>query len=114
MPPLHYVLLKIHKPSVPLRPIASFVTSPLYQLSKHLVHLSLLVGKTLSYVRNSVTFVQFISYQTTTSDAILVSFDVVSLFTNVPVELECRMAEEQIKNNKSLEERTALSPDEVQ
>ena len=51
--PLLYGLPKIHKPEVPLRPIASFINSPLYQLSKHLVHLlAPLVGKTSSYIKS--------------------------------------------------------------
>ena len=35
MTSLFYGLPKIHKPQVPLRPIASFINSPSYQLSKH-------------------------------------------------------------------------------
>ena len=37
--PLLYGLPKVHKPEVPLRPIASFVHSLTYQLSKHLSQL---------------------------------------------------------------------------
>ena len=37
--PLLYGLPKIHKPAIPLRPIASFVNSPTYQLSKHLLNI---------------------------------------------------------------------------
>ena len=52
--PLFYGLPKIHKP---LRPIVSFVNSPTYQLSKHLVKiLSPLVGNSFSYVKNSKEF----------------------------------------------------------
>jgi len=84
--PLLYGLPKIHKPEVPLRPIASFINSPSYQLSKHLVHLlAPLVGKTSSFIKNSTDFAAFISDQTIAEETILVSFDVVSLFTNVPV-----------------------------
>ena len=86
MTPLLYGLLKIHKPEVPLRPIASFINSPCYQLSKHLVHLlSPLVRNTSSFVKNSTEFAAYISDQIITDGAVLVSFDVVSLFTNVPV-----------------------------
>ena len=81
--PLLYGLLKIHKPEVPLQPIASFYTSPTYQLSKHLVHLlSPLVGNTSSHIKNSKDFAAFISDQTIPEDKILVSFDDISLFTN--------------------------------
>ena len=34
--PLLYGLPKIHKPGISLRPIVSFVSSPMYVLSKHL------------------------------------------------------------------------------
>ena len=55
---------KIHKPEVPLRPIASFINSPCYELSKHLVHLlSPLVRNTSSFVKNSTEFAAFISDQ---------------------------------------------------
>ena len=37
--PLLYGLLKIHKPDSPLKPIASFIQSPSYQLSKHLARI---------------------------------------------------------------------------
>ena len=88
--PLFYGLPKVHKPNVPLRPIASFVGSPTYQLSKHLVFLlAPLVGKTPAHVKNSIDFASFISDQTLQQGQMLVSFDVVSLFTNVPVDLGC-------------------------
>lgn len=59
--PLLYALPKIHKPDIPLRPIASFVQSPSYQLSRHLAHiLSPLVGNTDSHVTNSSEFAFFI------------------------------------------------------
>ena len=49
--PLFYGLPKIHKPDVLLRPIASFIHSPTYHLSKHLVTiLSPLVGQTDSNI----------------------------------------------------------------
>ena len=84
--PLLYGLPKIHKPNVPLRPIVSFVQSPTYQLSKHLTRiLSPLIGNTDSSVLNSVELSTFIHLKTVREDEVLVSFDVVSLFTNVPV-----------------------------
>ena len=43
----------------------------------------------------------------------LVSFDVVSLFTNVPVDLACRVAGTHLQSDESLEDRTLLSPDQI-
>ena len=85
--PRIYGLPKVHKPDVPLRPIVSFYTSPTYQLSRHLsTLLTPLVGKSPSHIRNSSDFVNFITEQQLNQE-VLVSFDVVSLFTNVPTDL---------------------------
>jgi len=108
--PCIYGLPKIHKPAVPLRPIVSFVTSPTYALSKYLVKvLSPLVGNSPSFVRNSKEFVQFISEQTLAPGEVLASFDVVSLFMRVPVELAIRMARQRLESDPSLNDRTSLS-----
>ena len=81
-PPLFYGLPKIHKVGFPLRPIVAFVNSPTYQLSKHLVFiLSPLTGNLLKI---QVSFPILVK-QHVDSDEILVSYDVVSLFTSIPV-----------------------------
>ena len=43
----------------------------------------------------------------------MVSFNVVSLFTNVPVDLACHVAEQRLDANDSLGDRTSLSPDQI-
>ena len=78
--PLLYGLPKVHKPSVPLRPIVSFVSSPTYHLSKFLADLlQPVVGKTSSHVKNSREFVDFIRSERLTSEETMISFDVVSV-----------------------------------
>ena len=112
--PLFYGLPKIHKLGIPLRPIVSFVNSPTYQLSKHLVTiLSPLVGHTSSYVKNSTEFAKFISTQNLPTGNKLVSFDVVSLFTTIPVERAKEIAYNRLLQDTSLCDRTLLSPSEV-
>ena len=112
--PLLYELPKVHKPEVPLHPIVSFLLSPTYQLSKHLATiLSPLVGNSSSYVRNSRAFADFIKPPVLTSDELLVSFDVVSLFTNVPVHLATEVAQRRLRGDVDLKDRTGLSVEEM-
>ena len=47
-------------------------------------------------------------------DAVLVSFDVVSLFTNIPVDLAIRIAGDRLRDDSSLSDRSSLSPKEVE
>ena len=74
------------KMSAPLRPIMSFINSPTYNLSKFLslILSSLLVNR--YSVRNSIEFVDYVQNFTISENEILVSFDVVCLFTSVPVD----------------------------
>lgn len=58
--PLQYGLPKTHKPGVPLCPIVSFLNSPTYNLSRHLVSiLSPLVSKLDARMKNLVDFAWF-------------------------------------------------------
>ena len=99
---------------IPLRPTVSFINSPTYQLSKHLVCiLKPLVGKSDSHMRNSTQCSTFIAGQVLPSGTVLVSFDVISLFTNVPVDLSVKVAHERLSADTSLVECTALSADHV-
>ncbi|BES95965.1 Hypothetical protein NTJ_08774 [Nesidiocoris tenuis] len=86
--PKIYGLPKCHKDGVPLRPIVSCLGSPGLQLS-HLVKDLLVPMKSLGNydVVNSYTFQQEIVGLELSEQEIMVSFDVVSLFTNVPLEV---------------------------
>jgi hypothetical protein len=70
-PPRQYGLPKIHKPEIPLRPTVSSIGSPCYAFA----------GKSESFIEELATFHTIIKNGSDT----LVSFDIASLFINIPV-----------------------------
>ena len=106
--PQFYGLPKIHKLGISLQPIVSFVNSPTYNLSQYLAGiLSLIVGNTVNTVKNPY-FVEFVRSETLNSDQVLISFDVVSLSTKIPVDLTIKVPKERLAVDVSLSQRTSL------
>ena len=113
-PPRIYVLPKIHKADVPLRPIVSCVNTFAYDLSAYLANiLSPLTGKSEYTVTNSAHFVSTVSNETILDNEIMVSFDVESLFTNVPIDAAVQAALQKLENDPSLADRTTLTPAQI-
>ena len=84
-PPRIYGLSKIHKANTPLRPIVSCVNTFAYDLSAFLANiLSPLTGYSDLTVTNSSHFASIISSKKIQDHEIIMSFDVESLFANVP------------------------------
>ena len=87
----------------------SFANSPTYKVSHYLARmLSPIVGSTVNIVKNSTHFAEFIRGETLNADRVLVSFDVVSLFTKIPVDLAITVAKERLRNDASLGQRRSL------
>jgi len=98
-PPRLYGLPKIHKEGVPLRPTVSNIGTPTYQLSKHLSELlNPLTGKSAHHVKNSFHSIEILKSLKIKPDDIMVSFDVVSLFTKVPVEESLTLLRKHFKD----------------
>ena len=86
--PRIYGLPKIHKENFPLRPVVSLINTPTYNMSKTFANIfkdSLPSPK--SQVKNSFIFKEVITKIKIPSDHIMISLDVTSLFTNVPIDL---------------------------
>ena len=87
--PYAYGLPKIHKPNCPLRPIISYVGSPAYNLSKRLASLlSPTLGSfSSSHLRHSGDLLSKLrSFNFLPHHHRFISFDAISLFTNIPLE----------------------------
>ena len=105
-PPRLYGLPKIHKPDIPLRPIVSSIGSPTYKLAKFLSSIiGPLVGHSDYHVRTTKEFVEYIRQQRIEDDELMVSFDVTSLFTNVPVNEALTIIGQKLEEDEFFEDR---------
>lgn len=110
--PKMYFQPKIHKDDVPLRPIVSYVGSPLYNLSKYLATLlkhAYVIDDT--HTKNSFEFVTFIQNFKVPDNYVLLSLDVISLFTNIPTDLTTDIIKEKwhlIQDNTKLSKEQFL------
>nr|XP_060609685.1 uncharacterized protein LOC132761116 [Anolis sagrei ordinatus]XP_060609686.1 uncharacterized protein LOC132761116 [Anolis sagrei ordinatus]XP_060610145.1 uncharacterized protein LOC132761359 [Anolis sagrei ordinatus]XP_060610146.1 uncharacterized protein LOC132761359 [Anolis sagrei ordinatus]XP_060610703.1 uncharacterized protein LOC132761651 [Anolis sagrei ordinatus]XP_060610704.1 uncharacterized protein LOC132761651 [Anolis sagrei ordinatus]XP_060615565.1 uncharacterized protein LOC13276 len=101
--PVLYILPKIHKNirPVPGRPIISGSGSILEPLAKFVDHhLQPFVKQTSSYVRDTKHFINIIEPLVIPTDAVLMSIDVTSLYTSIPIE-EARTICESTLNRRS-------------
>ena len=86
--PYMYGTVKTHKDGFPMRPIISTVGSATYKLSKYLVNLlTPLVGNiSNSHIKNNSDLTLKLNENYPNYKFKLVSFNVTSLFTKVPIE----------------------------
>ena len=80
----NYVLAKVHKESTPLRPVVSMIRTAEYNLAKYLVKIRNDVMPTTYVLSSTGFFVNQISSFDFQPSHVLVSYDVVSLFSNIP------------------------------
>ncbi|BHF62108.1 hypothetical protein SprV_0100508900 [Sparganum proliferum] len=80
-----YGLPKVHKPGVPLRPIVSLRGTPTFGLSKWLYQRLCFLTKDSEWtVKSAEEFLSRIKRLEVKADEVMVSFDVISLFTSIP------------------------------
>jgi hypothetical protein len=114
VPPRVYGTPKIHKPSVPLRPIVSSLGSVTYNVAKYLARaLSPLVGKTEHYVKDSQDFVKKIKDLEVPPGQKLISYDVSALFTSIPTPDASRVIRSYLESDNTLKDRCPLSVDQL-
>ena len=86
--PIFYGLPKIHKPNKPLRPIISGFDSPTDNLAKYMTHfLSPLAELLPTHFKDSSDFKRYLNtLPPLPPNAFLVTADIVSLYTNIPID----------------------------
>ena len=113
--PRFYGLPKIHKASIPVRPIVSYSGSPLFNLSKYIANILKPYTQTQQTTLQELykEFSEFVRTHTIEEDKIMVSFDVETLYTNVPIDDAMAIIKELLESDETLPDWTPLSPKNV-
>ena len=103
----------IYKPDWPLRPIVSFINSPLYNLSKFVAKiLTPLINSNNLSIKNSFELIDRISNFKISDNDLMLSFDVVSLFTKIPVHIATSVIFDRLKCDSELKIKCKLNINE--
>ena len=109
-----YCIPKIHKEGNPLRPIVDYTGSIGYNSSRLLADvLGPLVGQSDYHVKNSKHLSDSLSTVMIEEDEVFASHDVVSLFTNTPIDKALSVIRDRLVNDKTLKKRTKLSVQDI-
>ena len=90
-----------------------YTSSMVYKMSKGIADLKPLVGKTKYHVKNTTHFRKDICDLCVGNDELMNSHDVVSLFTNIPIQVEMIVIRDRLEKIKTLSECTDLSADNI-
>ena len=83
LPQKFYGLPKIHKSGLPLRPVVSFIKSPLYALSQFIATILRNIKNKTFNVRSSIHVKKLLENVTLDPNDEFVSFDAISIYTNI-------------------------------
>ena len=110
--PRFYGQPKIHKAGVPIRPIVSYSGSPLHNVNKYIANiLKAYVKDENNNAKNSTMFSTYIRNVSIEDDAIMVSFDVTSLYTNIPIIDTLNIIKDYVNNDDQFTRKTAIPQD---
>lgn len=90
VPPRFYGLPKVHKQELSLRPIVSSINTPTSKLSTYIANIlnaSFDDSQDRYFIKDSFHFASLINNFQLPPEYVLVSFDVVSLYSNIPIDL---------------------------
>ena len=108
--PKFYGTPKIHKDDIPLRPIVSCIGCPAYAASKYISDIiKPLAGKSEHHLKNSQDLINKLANVIVEPDEIMVSYDVSSLYTNVPIEEAIGIIQQRLDGDQTLSSRTSMT-----
>ena len=97
-----------------MRPIVSYTGTPLYNISKYVANiLSTYIKKEGRHSENSKVFSEYVRTLTVEEGEILVSFDVTSLYTNVPIKDTLVIIKDLLEKDADLQKKTKIPPDSL-
>ena len=103
-----YGQAKIHKPGVPIRPIVPYSGSLLYNLNKYIANiLKAMMKDENNNAKNSTMFSNYIRNVPIEDGEIMVSFDVTSLYTNIPITDTPNIIKDYVNNDDQFTRKTA-------
>ena len=110
----HFTLPENAEARIPLRPINSCIGAPTYELSKYLASLlKHLVNETKYSVKNAKQFAEFASNQEVADDELVVLFDVVSLFTSIPIDMAIDVIQQKLEGSDDWRNHTQLTKGQI-
>ena len=103
---------KVHKPEVPICPIVSYSGTPLSSLNKYIANiLKAYVKDEINNAKNSTRFSNYIGNVPIEDDEIMVSFDVTSLYMNVPIIDTLNIIKDYVNNHDQFTRKTTIPQD---
>ena len=112
--PKYYGLPKIHKAGIPLRPIISSTGTATYNTAKELTRiLKPLVGTSSHHVHNTRDFIDQIKEVRLKDGESIISYDVTSLFTSVPIKPTLDIIQQRLTKDQDLHKRTTMTIQQI-
>src|SRR5436190_10859277 len=95
---------KVHKDNVPVRPIVNYQNAPAYYVCKYLnkvIKSNINFPKSYS-IKNSYELIDHIKDLNISNNATFVSFDIVNMYSNIPVGETIKILESNLNNFSNL------------
>ena len=109
-----YALIKIHKLNYPARLICPYYCHPLSSLSSYINDIiTPSIRNSIFSIKNKFKFVEEVKNLRISRNDIMVSLDIVNLFTNIPLDFTLNIVHDKLCSDDSLSERCKLPITEI-